>query len=114
MRQRRGNLRGLIAGVSTLAVLTVTGCSEPLTTREKGALLGGGLGAGTGALIGGGKGAAIGGAAGALGGAIVGDQMQRRENDPYYYEQRQLEEQREYERQRREEERRRRERDYDY
>ncbi|HEV8715223.1 MAG TPA: YMGG-like glycine zipper-containing protein [Candidatus Binatia bacterium] len=66
-------------------LLTAVGCSEPLTTREKGALLGGVGGAGIGALAGGGKGAAIGGAAGALGGAVVGDQMQRRERERYGY-----------------------------
>jgi uncharacterized protein YcfJ len=58
-------------------LLTSVGCSTPLTTREKGALIGGGAGAGIGALAGGGTGAAIGGAAGALGGAVVGDQIQR-------------------------------------
>ena len=67
---------GTVILTSTL-LLTSIGCSEPLTTREKGALLGGAGGAGIGALAGGGKGAAIGGAAGALGGAVVGDQIQR-------------------------------------
>jgi len=68
------------SGTAILAgtlLLTSVGCSEPLTTREKGALLGGAGGAGIGALAGGGKGAAIGGAAGALGGAVVGDQIQQ-------------------------------------
>lgn len=68
------------SGTAILAgtlLLTAVGCSEPLTTREKGALLGGAGGAGIGALAGGGKGAAIGGAAGALGGAVVGDQIQQ-------------------------------------
>jgi len=68
------------SGTAILAgtlLLTSVGCSEPLTTREKGALLGGAGGAGIGALAGGGKGAAIGGAAGALGGAVVGDQVQQ-------------------------------------
>ena len=64
-------------------LLTSVGCSTPLTTREKGALIGGGAGAGIGALAGGGTGAAIGGAAGALGGAVVGDQIQQR--DRRYY-----------------------------
>ena len=68
-------LKKVLAG---MLLISVAGCSEPLTTREKGALVGAGIGAGTGALLGKGKGAAIGGAAGALGGAIVGDQMQRR------------------------------------
>jgi uncharacterized protein YcfJ len=68
------------SGTAILAgtlLLTSVGCSEPLTTREKGALLGGAGGAGIGALAGGGKGAAIGGAAGAIGGAVVGDQIQQ-------------------------------------
>ncbi|HKA54518.1 MAG TPA: YMGG-like glycine zipper-containing protein [Candidatus Binatia bacterium] len=69
--------------VGTL-LLTTVGCSEPLSTREKGALLGGAGGAGIGALAGGGKGAAIGGAAGALGGAVVGDQIQRRDREYGY------------------------------
>jgi uncharacterized protein YcfJ len=65
-------------------LFSAVGCSEPLSTREKGALLGGAGGAGIGAIAGGGKGAAIGGAAGALGGAVVGDQIQRREDERYY------------------------------
>lgn len=56
-------------------LLTTVGCERPLTTREKGALIGGGAGAGIGGLAGGGTGAAIGGAAGALGGAVVGDRV---------------------------------------
>jgi len=63
--------------------LTLAACaSGPLTGREKGALAGGALGAGSGALIGKyaahgktAQGAAIGGAAGALGGWIIGDQV---------------------------------------
>ncbi len=34
------------------AALLVAGCSSPLTTREKGALAGGAIGAGTGAIVG--------------------------------------------------------------
>ena len=72
-------------GIVTLAfVIAVSGCSQPLSTREKGTLMGGGLGAATGAIIGAavgapGAGAAIGGALGAGTGALVGDQMQSRE-----------------------------------
>ena len=76
----RKSSNGILLGT---LVLTAIGCSEPLTTREKGALFGGVGGAGIGALAGGGKGAAIGGAAGALGGAVIGDQMQRREREYY-------------------------------
>jgi outer membrane protein OmpA-like peptidoglycan-associated protein len=70
----------------TIAVvlLGAAGCSQPLSTREKGALVGGGLGAATGAIIGAavgnpGAGAAIGGALGGVGGAVVGDQLQKRD-----------------------------------
>lgn len=72
-------------GTASLALLVLGACSEPLSNREKGALIGGGAGAGGGALIGGlaagapGTGAAIGGAAGAIGGALVGDERDRRE-----------------------------------
>lgn len=73
-----------IVGIASLVVL-LGGCAAPLTTREKGALTGGALGAGAGAIIGNsvghhaGKGALIGGALGALGGGLVGDQMQGQE-----------------------------------
>jgi hypothetical protein len=71
-------------GLSMLAVAFMLGaCSQPLSNREKGALIGGGAGAAGGALIGGitgapGTGALIGGAAGAVGGALVGDERDRR------------------------------------
>ena len=63
--------------------LTLQACSQPLTHREKGALVGGGAGAAGGALVGAltgapGTGALVGGAAGAIGGALVGDQKDRR------------------------------------
>src|SRR6266704_1124528 len=74
-------------GVGVLLGLMVVlwGCSQPLNKREKGALVGGGLGAATGAIIGAavgapGAGAAIGGALGAGAGALVGDQFQGQEN----------------------------------
>ena len=66
-----------------LLLVTLMGCSTPLSTREKGALIGGGTGAGIGALLGGGTGAAIGGALGAGGGALVGDQMQKQDREDY-------------------------------
>jgi uncharacterized protein YcfJ len=70
--------------VLILAVLLI-GCSEPLTTREKGAAIGTVGGAGLGAIIGSatgnaGAGAGIGAAVGLLGGALIGDQMQARQN----------------------------------
>lgn len=73
-----------IAFLIGLVLLTMVGCSQPLTMREKGALLGGGAGAGIGALAGGGKGAAIGGTVGALGGALIGDQMDRNRYRGWY------------------------------
>jgi outer membrane lipoprotein SlyB len=59
-------------------------CSEPLTTREKGAGIGTFAGAGLGAIIGSatgnaGAGAGIGAAVGLLGGALIGDQVQARD-----------------------------------
>ena len=72
-------------GITALAMAFVLGaCSQPLSHREKGALIGGGAGAAGGALIGGitgapGTGALIGGAAGAIGGALVGDQKDKQE-----------------------------------
>ena len=68
--------------IGALALMFVlSACSQPLTTREKGTLLGGGLGAASGAIIGSavgspGAGAAIGGAMGALSGGLIGDQLQ--------------------------------------
>jgi len=67
-----------------VAIALLVSCSQPLSTREKGTLVGTGLGAATGAIIGAavgnpGAGAAIGGAVGAAGGALVGNQLQNRE-----------------------------------
>ena len=73
-----------------LSCLFVFGaCSQPLSNREKGTLIGGGAGAAGGALIGSmtgapGTGAFIGGAAGAVGGALVGDQKDKRRRDRYW------------------------------
>jgi|RhiMetStandDraft_4_1073278.scaffolds.fasta_scaffold387116_1 outer membrane lipoprotein SlyB len=74
---------GLISAV--LLMLLFIGCSEPLSTREKGAAIGTFGGAGLGAIIGSatgnaGAGAGIGAAVGLLGGAVIGDQMQKRQN----------------------------------
>lgn len=83
------------------------GCSQPLSTREKSTLAGGGIGAATGAIIGAavgspGAGAAIGGALGAGTGALIGDQFQKIENRQNY-QQRQIQAQgHEIRRQRRE------------
>src|ERR1700739_2579093 len=79
--------RGLIAVLLMAFVgpIARAGCSgEPLSTREKGTIGGGVLGAGTGAIIGAavgapGAGAAIGGALGAGTGYVVGNALQNQE-----------------------------------
>src|SRR5262245_4200319 len=74
-------------GVILLVVVALlAGCSQPLSTREKGTLVGGGIGGATGAIIGAavgapGVGAAIGTAVGAGAGALVGDRMQKRDTE---------------------------------
>ena len=81
---RKGVVTTILVAVA--AALLVAGCSgEPLSTREKGTLIGGGLGAATGAIIGAavgapGAGAAIGGAIGGVGGFAVGNSMQNNED----------------------------------
>lgn len=63
-------LENRLVGVSLLrlSLFMTAGCSEPLTKREQGGLLGAGLGAGTGAIIG----STVGHAAV---GALIGDQL---------------------------------------
>jgi uncharacterized protein YcfJ len=83
-------------GVVMVAVM-LGGCSQPLSTREKGTLWGGGIGAASGAIIGAavghpGAGAAIGGGMGALTGGLIGDQLQGQENRTAY-QQRQINQQ---------------------
>ncbi len=86
-----GLLKTVIALVlSFLMTLAVIGCSgEPLSTREKGTLLGGAAGAGAGALIGSavghpGAGAAIGGVGGAAAGYGIGNHMQNEQEQHAY------------------------------
>jgi hypothetical protein len=75
-----------IFAVAIGAMVTLAGCSgEPLTTREKGTLIGGGAGAVGGAIVGSavgapGAGAAIGGVGGAAVGYAVGNHMQNQED----------------------------------
>ena len=77
-------------GLAILTFATVAGCAgEPLSTREKGTLIGGVAGAGGGALVGSavghpGAGAAIGGAAGAVSGYAIGNHMQNEQDQRYY------------------------------
>ena len=66
------------------ALAALAGCSEPLSTREKGAGIGALGGAAAGGLVGAavghpGAGAAIGGALGLGSGALIGDQLQGQE-----------------------------------
>src|SRR5215469_7264084 len=85
MRGTSNRWRITAAMLALLATFAVAGCSgEPLSTREKGTLGGGVLGAGAGALIGAAvghpaAGAAIGGALGAGTGFAVGNAMQNQE-----------------------------------
>jgi osmotically inducible lipoprotein OsmB len=83
-------LRRSITALLGVAMLTaVAGCAgEPLSTREKGTLIGGVAGAGAGALIGSavghpGAGAAIGGIGGAAAGYGIGNNMQNEQNERY-------------------------------
>src|ERR1700724_2366927 len=91
-----------------LMLVGVTGCSgQPLSTREKGTLLGGGVGAVAGTIIGAaagapGAGAAIGGVLGAGGGFLVGNALQNNEIRQAHTEGQLGQQQREIERQRRE------------
>jgi osmotically inducible lipoprotein OsmB len=79
--------KAIIATVLGGAML-LAGCSgAPLTTREKGTLVGGAVGAGGGALVGSavgapGAGAAIGGVLGAGTGYVVGNHLQ---NEEYHH-----------------------------
>jgi hypothetical protein len=83
-------LRRSIATLLAAAMLVaVAGCAgQPLSTREKGTLIGGVGGAGAGALIGSmvghpGAGAAIGGIGGAAAGYGIGNNMQNEQNERY-------------------------------
>lgn len=80
----------LIVAVFLALILSINmGCSEPLSKREQGGLIGAGLGAGTGAIIGStvghaAVGALIGGPVGLIAGALIGDQLMgqdQRQND---------------------------------
>jgi hypothetical protein len=86
MISRKSNIGSMAVAALVLgAVLALAGCTgQPLSTREKGTLGGGVLGAGTGAIIGAAvghpaAGAAIGGALGAGTGYVVGNALQNQE-----------------------------------
>jgi uncharacterized protein YcfJ len=103
-----GQKRSIRAGVATLALMcALSGCAQPLSTREKSTLVGGGLGGAAGAIIGAavgnpGAGAAIGTALGAGTGALVGDRLQNQESIQAQQQREIDQQQREIERQRRE------------
>jgi osmotically inducible lipoprotein OsmB len=85
-RKMRGRWQQIaVTALAALMLAGVAGCSgAPLTTREKGTLAGGAIGAGSGALVGAavgapGAGAAIGGVAGAGAGYLIGNQLQNDE-----------------------------------
>jgi len=88
MKHSRNPNKGRLATVAfvLIAAFALAGCSgQPLSTREKGTLGGGVLGAGAGAIIGAavgspGAGAAIGGALGAGTGYVISNSMQNNEN----------------------------------
>src|SRR5687768_14990930 len=93
--------------VAILLTIVSFGCSEPLTTREKGAAIGTLGGAGLGAIIGSatgnaGAGAGIGAAVGLVGGALIGDQMQARQQQDAEVQRRLSTQQAEIDRQQRE------------
>jgi hypothetical protein len=81
----RPNRGLLVAAIALVGAFALAGCSgQPLSTREKGTIGGGVLGAGTGAIIGAavgapGAGAAIGGALGAGTGYVIGNALQNQE-----------------------------------
>src|SRR5713101_1507460 len=105
MKTRKGALRNI--GFALAGLLFMAACSgQPLTTREKGVLAGGVLGAGTGAIIGSavgspGAGALIGGGLGALGGGLIGNAMQNQEVQQQQQQSQMTQQQMELERQRR-------------
>ena len=83
-------LSSILAALMVVITLSLAGCSgEPLTTREKGTLIGGAAGAGGGALVGAAvghpaAGAAIGGVTGAGAGYLIGNHEQNEEDRNYY------------------------------
>ena len=85
------HLRHLAACLGLLLALPLAGCySSSLTSAERGALIGAGVGSAAGAIIDDeqpGRGAVVGAAVGALGGYVIGDDHDHRgydECDPRY------------------------------
>src|SRR5207245_9905238 len=80
MSYRRTTVNGAVGALLSALALSLMSCAQPLTTREKGTLAGGTLGAATGAIIGGatgwpGAGAAVGGALASWAGGRSGDRL---------------------------------------
>ena len=105
-RELRMKIIARIFSAILLACLAV-GCSEPLTTTEKGAAIGTFAGASLGGIIGAatghaGAGAGIGAAIGLIGGALIGDQMQARQQQEQDFQQQMAAQQAAIERQQRE------------
>ena len=79
-------IRNLFVAIAIAGTLTLSACSgQPLTTREKGTLGGGAVGAGGGALVGLAvghplAGAAVGGVVGAGTGMAIGNSLQNSES----------------------------------
>lgn len=117
MSNSKSGFVSMIAIVS-LASTLVAGCAGgSLTTREKGAGIGALGGAAAGGIIGSavrhpGAGALIGGALGLGAGALIGDQLQGRDNEAVNQNQQINQNQLEIERQRRELEELKRQREY--
>jgi osmotically inducible lipoprotein OsmB len=80
------SFRKVFIAIAIAAAVTMSACSgQPLSTREKGTLGGGAIGAGGGALVGLAvghpfAGAAIGGVLGAGAGMAIGNSLQNSEN----------------------------------
>ncbi len=98
---------GIIGGTALIGAVAAGCAAGPLTTREKGAGIGAFSGAAVGGLIGSAVkhpalGAAIGGGLGLGAGALIGDQLQGRENQALDQDQQIYQNQQEISRQRQE------------
>src|SRR5436190_716624 len=103
----RRRMHGLIAGAALVALLSAGCAGGPITTRESGAGIGALGGAAAGGLIGSAVhhpalGAALGGGLGLGAGALIGDQLQGRQNQAAQQDQQIYQNQQELDRQRRE------------
>jgi uncharacterized protein YcfJ len=112
MKDRNFGWRSGITVTIGALLVTMFGCSQPLSTREKSTLVGGGIGAASGAIVGAmvgapAAGAAIGGGLGAGAGALTGDQVQSRDEELDSQQQQLADQEAEIQRQRRELERER-------